>query len=93
MIPSKKEYEEALRTIRAYNPTRFVDIVEVKMKNLAPESDAYALPYVVSIDGFLQLVSPCGEVICHNIGIVLDDTVDTALTATCTFRVKLGSIK
>lgn len=90
MKPSKEEYEEALKTVRAYNPSRFVDIKEIRMKNQAPESDSYALPYVVSIDGFLQLVSPCGEVICHNLGVIIDDTINTHLTATCIFRVKLG---
>lgn len=92
MKPSKEEYEKALETIRAYSPERFVKVEHVDMKGCLDSSENMPLPYVVEIDGHLQLVSQTGEVIGANIGLSLKDTVNEPLIAEGTFYVGHGRL-
>lgn len=86
---AKEEYEKALETVRKYNSERFINVKEKSMQNGNQNKDS---ALVVIHNGFLQLVTPLGEIVQSNLGITITDNVNQVLTIECSFYVKMGEV-
>lgn len=87
--PTEEEYEKALEIVKRYNSDRFINIKEKGMQNGNQNKDS---ALVVIHNGFLQLVTPLGEIVQSNLGLTVTDNVDQLLVAECSFYVKMGEI-
>lgn len=88
MEVTHEQYQEALKTIRAYAPDVFLNVSPVETKNSTPKSD-----YLVYHQGYFHICSAItGEIKKANVSLEIIDHCDEPLRAKGEFYLQHGKI-